>query len=86
MTVRIRYPTRNTKQVDVKIGDLTLSFSYETVVAFISPHSGFIITENKWGKTTGRHLNEIHPDKSKRIPYTEFKEKLQETLRHYGLI
>ena len=85
MTVRINYPSRNTKQIDVQVGSLTLNFSYNTVVAFTSSFSGFVITENVWSTTTGRHLNEIHPDKSLRIPNDVFKRKLQETLEHYGL-
>jgi hypothetical protein len=86
MTVRINYPSRNTKQIDVQVGSLTLNFSYQTVVAFNSPFSGFVISENIWSTTTGRHLNEIHPDKSLRIPNDVFKRKLAETLKHYGLL
>jgi hypothetical protein len=85
MTVRLTYPQRNTKQIDVSVGNLTLNFSYETVIAFNSPFSGFVISENVWSTTTGRHLNEIHPDKSLRIPNEEFKQKLSEVLKHYGL-
>lgn len=85
MTVEIRYPARNTKQIDVKIGKLTLSFSYNTVIAFDSPYSGFVISENVWSTTTGRHLNEIDPDKTRRINNTKFLIQLVETLQHYGL-
>lgn len=85
MTVKLTYPSRNTKQIDVQVGSLTLHFSYETVVAFSSSHSGFVISENVWSTTTGRHLNEIHPDKSLRMSNDAFEQKLQETLKHYGL-
>lgn len=85
MTVKLTYPSRNTKQIDVQVGSLTLNFSYNTVVAFYSSHSGFVISENVWSTTTGRHLNEIHPDKSIRISRSEFEQKLKETLEHYGL-
>ena len=85
MAVRLTYPQRNTKQIDVSVGNLTLNFSYNTVIAFNSPFSGFVISENVWSMTTGRHLNEIHPDKSLRIPNKEFMQKLAETLKHYGL-
>jgi len=85
MTVEINYPSRNTKQIDVSVGNLTLNFSYNTVVAFNSPFSGFVISENIWGTTTGRHLNEIHPDKSLRIPNDQFKRRLAAVLKHYGL-
>lgn len=85
MTVKLNYPSRNTKQIDVQVGSLVFNFSYETVIAFYSPLSGFVISENVWSTTTGRHLNEIHPDKSLRIPNDEFEKKLKETLEHYGL-
>ncbi len=85
MAIRLTYPSRNTKQIDVSVGNLTLNFSYNTVVAFNSPFSGFVISENIWSTTTGRHLNEIHPDKSLRIPNEDFKLKLSEVLKHYGL-
>lgn len=85
MTVSINYPSRNTKQIDVQVGSLTLNFSYQTVVAFSSPHSGFVISKNVWSTTTGRHLNEIHPDKSLRVPNDVFMQMLKEVLKHYGL-
>ncbi len=85
MTVKIQYPNRNTKQIDVTVGNLTLHFSYETVVAFSSPFSGFVICKNVWSTTTGRHLNEIHPEKALRIPYDKFLKRLNEVLKHYGL-
>ena len=85
MAIRLTYPQRNTKQIDVSVGNLTLNFSYETVVAFNSPFSGFVISKNVWSPTTGRHLNEIHPDKSLRMPNDVFMQKLSEVLKHYGL-
>jgi len=85
MTVRLRYPQRATKQIDVIIGNLTLFFSYETVVAFDSPFSGFVISKNVWSTTTGRHLNEINSLKHNRVSHDVFLESLQATLTHYGL-
>lgn len=85
MAVRLRYPTRQTKQIDVIIGNLTLYFSYETVIAFDSPYSGFVISKNVWSTTTGRHLNEINSLKHNRIPHAEFLIKLSNVLQNYGL-
>lgn len=85
MNVRIRYPQRNTKQIEVVIGRLTLYFSYETVIAFHSPKMGLVISENIWTMTTGRHLNEIDPDKSIRLKHGDFLEKLSQTLKGHGL-
>ena len=53
-------------------------FSYETLVAFEHPTSELVIRENIWGNTTGKHLNWIDRDKSKRVNTETFNEKLQE--------
>ena len=60
----------------VDIGILTLWFSYKTVVAFSLPGE-LVIRENDWGPTTGKHLNWIDLDKSKRIPSDEFEARLK---------
>ena len=83
--VKIEYPSRNTKLMKIKIGTLTLWFSYETIIAFDSWKTGFWISKNYWGTTTGRHLNEIHPDKNKRVTDTTFQEKLKLTLELHNL-
>lgn len=59
----------------VQIGHLTVWFSYETIVAFRTPQTGLVATENVWGPTTGKHLNWIC-DKRQRIPREEFLDKL----------
>lgn len=67
---------------EVRINSIgTFYFSYETCVAFYTPE-GLVITENNWGPTTGKHLNWVEPDKSKRIPLEDFNSKLQEVM--YG--
>ncbi len=53
-------------------------FSYNTLVAFKHPSSDLVIRENIWGNTTGKHLNWIDNDKSKRVNTETFFEKLQE--------
>lgn len=71
----------HTLQVD--LGKLTLMFSYKTIVAFCDYQKGLVCSVNNWSVTTGKHLNWIQPDKSKRVK--DFDEQLQERLRHYGL-
>jgi len=61
-------------------GDFTVWYSYKTPVAFWSPQTGKVIRENEWGPTTGKHLNAIDSDKSKRIRGTEFEKLLLATL------
>ena len=66
--------------IAVAIGGATFYFSYDTVVAFYSPNTGRVASENVWSVTTGKHLNWIEPDHDRRIPNEEFLEKLEELL------
>lgn len=56
MSIRI-YTSFNGKCHEVYVGDLTLLFSYETLVGFAIPGVGRVKRENVWGPTTGKHLN-----------------------------
>ena len=38
---------------------LTLYFSYSTVIAFYTPDTGRIVSENIWSTTTGKHINNL---------------------------
>ena len=58
----------------INIGNITLYFSYETIIAFATPESGLIVSKNEWGTTTGKHLNYICPDHKKRVEFQEFSE------------
>ena len=69
----------------INIGKLTLYFSYDTVVAFSHPDTGTVVCENVFSRTTGKHLNWLEPDKSKRVKYEEFKKKLDEILEKHNL-
>lgn len=65
--------TVNKNRVD--IGELTIWFSYRTPVAY-SFKGEFFCRQNEWSTTTGKLLNELESDKSKRIPGTDFENKL----------
>ena len=67
------------------IGELTLYFSYSTVVAFYTPDTRLVISENVWSSTTGKHLNYIDRDKNKRVDNNKFEDKLEEVLEKYNL-
>lgn len=77
MTPGINHPTDRPNFSVVNFGELTLWFSYQTVIAFDSPVTGQVISENAWGPTTGRHLNYINSDRSERKPREEFKRLLE---------
>jgi hypothetical protein len=61
----------------VEQGGLTIWYSYATPVAF-EKDGKFHIRQNDWSKTTGKHLNEIDRDQSKRISGDEFMRLLAE--------
>jgi hypothetical protein len=70
----------------VQVGNMTLYFSYDTVIAFSSPKTGLVIRKNDWSTTTGKHLNAINPDKKVRINGEEFEQRLEELLQSYELV
>lgn len=68
----------------LRIGDLELYFSYNTVIAFIFKGE-LVIRKNDWSTTTGKHLNWIDDDKKKRIDGCKFVEKLNSVVAELGL-
>lgn len=72
------------KAIYIDIGELTLYFSYDTCVAFHTPETGIICSQNVWSTTTGRHLNDII-EKSERIPNNEFEKRLNNLIKKYNL-
>lgn len=71
--------------IAIKVGELTLFFSYDTVIKFIAPGFGACVSENIWGPTTGKHLNALSADKQDRLQRGEFEKKLEECLKRYDL-
>lgn len=71
--------------VCVELGIIDLYFSYSTVVAFRSPDTGLVISENDWGPTTGKHLNALG-SKDVRISRAEFEQQLADMLEKHGLV
>jgi len=72
--------------LEVRVGNLTLYFSYRTVVAFHTSKTGTVVRQNDWGATTGKHLNWIDSgDKKSRVNREVFEQKLNEVLREYDL-
>ena len=48
-------------------------FSYNVPIAFQDGKGGLFVRQNDWSNTTGKHLNAIDSDKSKRISGKEFE-------------
>lgn len=57
--------------IAITIKDITLYFSYKTLVA-LKDDNGLIISENLWGNTTSRHLNAIEPSEKPRMKRNDF--------------
>lgn len=72
--------SQNNNLTRVYLGNLVLWFSYETIVAFHVPGQPRVVSENIWSQTTGRHLNEISPNKASRVPHDEFTAKLGQVM------
>lgn len=53
-----------------------LYFSYNTLVAVDDT-----VSQNEWSRTTGKLLNELEPDKKRRVPHEEVLKKAQERLK-----
>lgn len=70
----------------VKVGDLELYFSYQTLVAFRSPATGLKIRENEWGSTTGAHLNAIDNGEGERMNGRDFEIEVEKFLKTKGLL
>jgi hypothetical protein len=84
MNISIKHPTDRTNFTTVDLGSLSLAFSYTTVVGF-SLSSGWVVCENDWGSTTGKHLNWLEPDKKRRLPRAEFEKQLSDAMAKVGL-
>ena len=53
--------------------ELWLAFSYETCVGFMRPAwDKWIVRQNEWGPTTGKHMNVLNPDHQDRWNEGEF--------------
>ena len=71
--------------LEVTLGVFTVYFSYQTPVAFETPQDGLVCRENDWSTTTGKHLNQIEPNKKKRVKSAEFEQRFGAALARYGL-
>ena len=62
---------------EVEIGVVRLAFSYETLIG-IHTGAAWIVSQNEWGATTGKHLNSLDGGskeaKDRRLPQHEVEE------------
>jgi hypothetical protein len=81
---QISHPTDRPNFTVVSFGGITFWFSYRTIIAFQTPDDGIVVSENNWSVTTGKHLNYIEDDKKRRVPYSEFADRLDRVLDLMG--
>lgn len=84
-----RYSSDNygAHSMQVSIGDFTVWFSYNTVVAFQAPGKMMRVHENVWGTTTGKHINAIDGgDKKSRLKSEDFDKEFQASLKKHKLL
>jgi len=75
-----KYSGNNENTIAIMLNDLTIYFSYNTIVAFDFNGELFVV-KNEWDPTTGKHLNWIDGgDKSSRLSSTDFNKLLNITL------
>lgn len=84
--IRVAHPTGLHNFSLVHVGSITLAFSYETIIGYNEGwYSGWVVSENVWSVTTGKHLNWLQPDKNRRVNHTVFTEKLSAVLDRIGV-
>lgn len=67
---------KNMVTIETEKGSVNLYFSYQTMVGVDNA-----VSENQWSRTTGKLLNELQPDKKKRIAYEEVLRTAKERLK-----
>ena len=78
-SMRIEHPTGRPNLTIVHLDHISIAFSYETPIGFQLPTKPWVVRENDWSNTTGKHLNWLDGgDKSARIPGSEFEERLSQ--------
>lgn len=70
----------------VELANITLFYSYDTIVAYRDAEDGLIVSENQWSTTTGKHLNWIDGgDKKSRKPAFVFSEMLAAACKRHNI-
>lgn len=55
----VTHPTDRPNFCEVELGEISIYFSYQTPIAFWSRQTGRVVRENRWGPTTGKHINYV---------------------------
>jgi len=69
----------------VKLVNITLYYSYKTIVAYEDAKDGLVVRKNDWSTTTGKHLNWIDDDHKTRIEGEVFQKMLAEACTRHNI-
>lgn len=61
----------------VSFEEFDLYYSYKTIIAYCDANDGFVMCKNDWNTTTGKHMNWLDDDHSKRLPSQEFEQNFR---------
>lgn len=87
LTAVTAYAGNSPQALSLGFGNVTLYFSYRTVIGLNSPLTGSVCCQNEWGPTTEKHMKAAgFSDKNARKPYDEFQQVLKQVLDHYDLL
>lgn len=67
----------------VDLDTIDLYYSCQTIVAYSDNADGLVCCVNVWGVTTGKHLNWIEPDKTRRVERGKFESMLESALARH---
>ena len=83
MIPRIHWPARNTKLMSIRVSNVHLWYSYETLMAASGMTDGQWLSvrrENRWGPTTGKHLKESSVNGYQILPDEQFESLVMQML------
>ena len=68
---------KNSVTIRTDKGTVNLYFSYNTLIGVNN-----VVSVNDWSKTTGKFLNELQPDKSKRVEHSQVLTEAEKQLKN----
>ena len=81
--MRITHTTGRANFSIVHLDGYQVAFSYETPIGFAIASRPWVLRDNEWGPTTGKHLNNLDERKINRLPGDEFLKALVDVVDEY---
>lgn len=69
----------------LKLGNIIIYFSYDTIIGFYTPNTELCVCENIWSRTTERHLNMLST-KNERLPRETFLDIMNNTILNIEIL